>query len=59
MGSGVAVGGTGVRVAVGVETGVGVGREAHAASPSTVNEVKSIRMKGRWENIVPDYTLKT
>jgi hypothetical protein len=34
MGTGVAVGGSGMDVAVGVETGVGGEKEAHAENPS-------------------------
>jgi len=43
MGSGVAVGGSGVDVAWGVEVGSGVKNEAHAESPSAIQRIKNIR----------------
>jgi len=42
IGSGVAVGGSGVRVAVGVKVGSGGKNEAHAESPSAKKMVKNI-----------------
>jgi hypothetical protein len=58
MGSGVAVGGSGVIVAVGVTVGSGGKNEAHAESPSAKKRVKSIRMGLRGKNIAPNYKLK-
>jgi hypothetical protein len=42
MGTGVAVGGSGVDVAVGVETGVGGENEAQAENPSAKRKVKNV-----------------
>jgi hypothetical protein len=58
MGSGVAVGGSGVDVAVGVEAGVGEENEAHAESPSARRRVQIIFVWLRCKNIVPDYKIK-
>jgi hypothetical protein len=61
MGTGVAVGGSGVNVAVGVGVGSALKNEAHAESPSAIMRVKDIvlvyfqdiQMDFRWENIAP------
>src|SRR5687767_14007845 len=58
MGSGVAVGGSGVKVAVGVEAGVGEENEAHAESPSAKRQVQIFFMCLRRRNIVPDYKIE-
>jgi hypothetical protein len=56
IGSGVAVGGSGVEEAVGVEAGVGEETAAQAESPSARIRVQNIPMFGmRLRIIVPDY----
>jgi hypothetical protein len=55
MGSGVAVGGSGVEVAVAVAVGSGPGgkNEAHAENPSAKQRVNNMQMSLRWKNIAP------
>jgi len=42
MGTGVAVGGAGVNVAVGVAVGAGFKKEAHEESPSAIQRIKDM-----------------
>jgi hypothetical protein len=53
IGSGVAVGGSGVKVDVGVVVGSGGENEAHAESPSARIDIKSMQMDLRWKDIAP------
>ncbi|HKG52628.1 MAG TPA: hypothetical protein VKB04_00090, partial [Anaerolineales bacterium] len=44
IGTGVAVGGSGVRVTVGVAVAAGAKNEPHAESPSAIQRIKDIRI---------------
>jgi hypothetical protein len=44
MGTGVAVGGAGVKVTVGVTVGEGGKNEPHAESPSAIQKISNMRM---------------